>query len=185
MSPARDFGEDHPDNNDQPHDSDDEESHTLIPQPEPDNDQPQPDRAIEAPQPAADRFDVDTPSVGQLYAMFPDALPNNRPDRKKRHLAAVPGASEVAALPDDVDDETVDSLVATALRLRVLLTFWWRPTVTVLTVTVIAICAFTVAGAVVGIAWCAYGIGWSAHSIWHAHGRPELRQLHRARRSRW
>lgn len=184
MSPDRDFG---PDNNppDDPDPDDPEEDPDMQPHPEPD-DQPGPDRAIEAPKQPPDRFDVDTPSVGQLYAMFPDALPKNHPERWRRHVAAVPDPHDVAALPAGVANEDDDPLLAAALRLRLVLAFWWRPGITALSVVVIAVCAFTVAGMVVALAWCVYGTGWVAHSTWHAHGRPSLRQLYRNRRgSTW
>ncbi|QLY33282.1 hypothetical protein H0264_14520 [Nocardia huaxiensis] len=173
MSPERDFGA----HDDQPDDPDDQEDdHSMMPQPEPD-DEP---LALEASQQSPDRFDVDTPSVGELYAMFPDALPKNHPDRRRRHLAAVPNSADLALSPDECED-TLDPLVATALRLRLALAFWWRPGATAAAVVVIAVCAFTFAGAIVGLAWCVYGTGWVAHGVWHAHGRPSLRQLYHRR----
>lgn len=178
MSPERDFGSPHDDQPDEP-----EEDPHMHPHSDPD-DQPGPDHALEAPQQPRDRFDVDTPSVGQLYAMFPDALPKNHPEHRRRHLAAVPDSRDVAALPAAEDAD--DPLLAAALRLRLAVVFWWRPTVTALAVVVIAISAFTAAGVVVALAWCVYGSGWIAHSVWHVHGRPTLRQLYRNRRgSTW
>ncbi|MEC3957538.1 hypothetical protein VMT65_31205 [Nocardia sp. CDC153] len=182
MSDAEgDFGLPDPDGNDADHPyTDPEEEPDPMTQPEPHN-QPEPERAIEGPKPDRARFDVDTPSVGELYQMFPDALPKNAPDRRKRHLAAVPDPHDLDTLPTDLDEDSDDPLIATALRWRAALALWWTPTATAAVIVVIAICAFTVAGAVVGIAWCTYGIGWITYSIWHAHGRPSLRHIHHQR----
>ncbi|MFC9897285.1 hypothetical protein ACFVMC_26650 [Nocardia sp. NPDC127579] len=179
----RDFGR--PDNYDDSNNDDQEDHPMTSPEPLTPDDQPRPDRAIEAPK--QDRIDVDTPSAGQLYAMFPDAIPRNTPERRKRHLAAVPDPSDLATLPertteDDVDDQLLD----TALRLRAWLLFWWRPVATSAVVLVIAVCAFVTVGTAIGIAWCVYGTGWSAYTVWQTHGRPSLRQVYLTRRAnRW
>ncbi|MEV6769937.1 hypothetical protein AB0N05_15050 [Nocardia sp. NPDC051030] len=181
MSPERDFGH-HNHDDDQPDNPEEDHPEMPQPQPEPDDDQAGADPAIEAPKPPSDHFDVDTPSAGELYAMFPDALPKNHPARRNRHLAAVPDPNDLATLPADTRDDTDDPLIGMVLRLRFILTLWLRPAATAITVVVIAACAFGATGVVVGIAWCTYGIGWITHSIWHVHGRPSLHQLYANRR---
>lgn len=177
----RDFGR--PDDNHDSNDDEDEEGNSVTtPEPLTPDEQPRPERAIEAPKP--DRFDVETPSAGQLYAMFPDAIPHNTPDRRRRHLAAVPDPSDLATLPSTTEDDLDDPLLDTALRLRAWLVFWWRPAATGAVAVVIAVCAFVTVGAAIGIAWCVYGTGWSAYTVWHAHGRPSMRQLYHQRRNR-
>lgn len=183
MSPARDFGpsDNHDDNQPDDHNDQEEDHDMTAPEPIDPDELPGPERAIEAPKHTGDRLDVDTPTVGQLYAMFPDALPKNTPERRKRHLAAVPDPSDVATLPAGAVEDN-DPLIAAALRWRAVIAFWWRPATTTVAVFVIAVCAFTAAGPVVGVAWCLYGTGWIAHSIWHVHGRPSLHKLARNRR---
>ena len=189
MSPAKDFG-DHDDQPDKSQDQQAKEDPTMLPEPiEPDDTPPIPEKAIEAPKPTVDaRLDVETPSVGQLYAMFPDAMPKNTPERRARHLAAVPDldATDTDALPArDIEDDLDDPWVAAALRWRAVIAFWWRPAATGVAVAAITVIAFFAAGAAVGIAWFIYGIGWTGHSVWTTHGRPNLRQLARAKRARW
>ncbi|GAB2666481.1 hypothetical protein [Nocardia goodfellowii] len=178
----RDFGR--PDDNHNPDDSNDddqEDKPMTTPEPLTPDEQPGPDRALEAPK--SDRLDVETPSAGQLFAMFPDAIPRNTPDRRRRHLAAVPDPSDLATLPGNtIEDDLDDPLLDTALRLRAWLVFWWRPAATGAVVVVIAVCAFLTAGAAIGIAWCVYGTGWSAYTIWQNHGRPSMRQIYQQRR---
>lgn len=175
MSSEQDFGSDAAEP-DEPHDHPDKDQEVpdMTPEPEP---QPENPPAIDAA--PADRVNFDTPSVGQLYAMFPDAIPHNRPEVRKRHLAAVPDLSETDSLPSDVEDED-DPLIAAALRWRVAITFWWRPALSTVAVFIVAVCAFTTAGPVVGVAWCLYGTGWVAHAVWNAYGRPSTPQLYRA-----
>lgn len=187
MSPSRDFGptDDNEPDPDQPHDEEDQPM--TAPDPiEPDQ-PPGPERAIEAPKQSHEGRGLDAPTAGQLYQMFPDAFPTNSPERRKRHLAAVPDPSDLATLPASaaLDEDDDDPLIATALRLRLVIAFWWRPASTAVAVVVIAVCAFLVTGPVVGIAWCFYGAGWTAHAIWAIHGRPSLRHLTRTRRRRW
>ncbi|QIS19573.1 hypothetical protein [Nocardia terpenica] len=186
MSPARDFGDnddqsgDHdPDNTDHPTDK---EAHDMT-TPDPiDPDQTGPERAIEAPKPSSDPRDIDAPTAGQLYQMFPDAFPTNSPERRNRHLAAVPDSGDVATLPAEPFGDDDDPLIATALRWRAVITFWWRPTATAVVFVVVAVVAFFAAGTAVGVAWCVLGIAKTAHTVWHVHGRPSLRQFARARR---
>ncbi|MGA4786758.1 hypothetical protein [Nocardia sp. AB354] len=188
MSPAKDFG-DHGDQSDKSQDQQAKEDPTMLPEPiEPDDTPPIPEKAIEAPKPAGDaRLDVETPSVGQLYAMFPDAMPKNTPERRARHLAAVPDldATDTEALPAVDIEDLDDPWVAAALRWRAVIAFWWRPAATGVAVVAITVIAFFAAGAAVGIAWFIYGAGWTGHSVWTTHGRPNLRQLARAKRARW
>lgn len=203
MSPAKDF-----DNNDptEPGDGEHTDAHnpkedpTMLPEPvQPDDTQPEPEAdsepppvaPIAAPEAANDsRLDVETPSVGQLYAMFPDAMPKNTPERRARHLAAVPdldpaGTQALPAGAVDIDEDLEDPWVAAALRWRAVIAFWWRPAVTGVVVVAIAVIAFFAVGAAVGIAWFVYGAGWTGHSVWTTHGRPSLRQLARDHRTRW
>ncbi|WP_227982707.1 hypothetical protein [Nocardia spumae] len=192
MSPAKDFGDhDEPDDqSDKSQDQQAKEDPEMLPEPiEPDHTEPVPERAIEAPTPAdGARLDVETPSIGQLYAMFPDAMPKNTPERRARHLAAVPDldTSDTAALPaGDAEDDLDDPWVAAALRWRAVIAFWWRPAATGVVVVAITVIAFFAVGAAVGIAWFIYGVGWTGHSVWTTHGRPNLRQFARAKRARW
>ncbi|MEG8184280.1 hypothetical protein GZH49_38145 [Nocardia terpenica] len=184
MSPARDFGDNDnsadqpgdpdPENTDHPTDKEDHEMTTPDPI---DPDQPHPERAIEAPTPSNDHRDIDAPTAGQLYQMFPDAFPTNSPERRKRHLAAVPDPGDVATLPAETLDDDNDPLIATALRWRAVIAFWWRPTAAAVVFVVVAMVAFFAAGTAVGIAWCVLGIAKTTHSIWDVHGRPSLRQF--------
>ncbi|MGW0245522.1 hypothetical protein ACWDYH_02670 [Nocardia goodfellowii] len=179
-----DFGRDN-DNHEPEKDNDDDQEDDTMTNPEPldPDDQPSPERAIEAPKQPTDSFEIETPSAGQLYAMFPDAIPKNRPDRRARHLTAVPNPNDLATLPDTANEDDLDDpLLARALRLRTAVVFWWRPASTAAVVVVIAVCAFFTVGAAIGIAWCIYGFGWTGHTVWQAHGRPGLRQLYRERR---
>ncbi|PPI95190.1 hypothetical protein [Nocardia nova] len=191
MSPAKDFGDhdEHGDQSDKSQDQQAKEDPTMLPEPiEPDDTPPIPEKLIEAPKPAGDaRLDVETPSVGQLYAMFPDAMPENTPERRARHLAAVPDldATDTAALPAGDIEDLDDPWVAAALRWRAVIAFWWRPAATGVAVVAITVIAFFAAGAAVGIAWFIYGAGWTGHSVWTTHGRPNLRQLARAKRAHW
>ncbi|MBY8861124.1 hypothetical protein K7711_31930 [Nocardia sp. CA2R105] len=195
MSPRRNFGgsdppDDEPGDHDSPdhpdHPPDSKENPNMLPEPLDPDDAPAVNRAIEAPKPTTHPDDAHAPSAGQLHAMFPDAFPKNTPERRERHLTAVPDSADLDTLPADLDpDEADDPLIAAALRWRALMTFWWRPAATVAVVVVIGVVAFFATGIAVGIAWCIYGVGWTGHSVWTAHGRPSLRHLAHTRGSGW